>query len=114
MTRYFGFALADSMFSKATVIRRSILTVEQVKAKLEEGYVSCCNPSHVSTIQAAEKRFGLIVDIPATPPRVDVGPGDSVIVMGVRGLPRLTDRHEYSEEEVAQATFQFSEYIVTE
>lgn len=38
--------------------------------------------------------------------------GDSVVVMGVRGLPRLTDRHEYSEEEVAQATFEFHEYTV--
>ena len=50
--------------------------------------------------------------IPAQPPRVSVGVGDSVVVMGVRGLPRLTDRHEYTEEEIASATFSFSEYKV--
>lgn len=38
--------------------------------------------------------------------------GDSVIVMGVRGLPRLTDRHEYTEAEIAAATFEFSEYAL--
>jgi hypothetical protein len=32
--------------------------------------------------------------------------------MGVRGLPRLEGRHEYTEEEIAAATFSFSEYTV--
>lgn len=113
MTQYFGFALADSMFKDATEISRKNLTVDEVKVKLESGYVSCCNPSHVATIKAAAQRFDLVVDIPATPPRVDVSVGDSVIVMGVRGLPRLTDRHEYTDEEVASATFEFSCYSVT-
>ncbi|MBU3924918.1 hypothetical protein KJ854_03200 [Patescibacteria group bacterium] len=36
-----------------------------------------------------------------------------MIVMSVRGLPRLTDRHEYTEEEVAKATFAFSVYNVS-
>ena len=38
--------------------------------------------------------------------------GDAVVVMGVRGLPRLTDRHEYTSEEVASASFTFSLYTV--
>lgn len=38
--------------------------------------------------------------------------GDCEIVMGVRGLPRLTDRHEYTDEEIAEATFSFSIYTV--
>lgn len=58
-------------------------------------------------------RFGIDVPIPATPPRIELGSGDSVIVMGVRGLPRLTDRHHYTAEEVGKATFTFSSYTVS-
>lgn len=108
---YFGFALADSMFSDGLITRRT-LPIDEVKAfvESESGVVSCCNPSHGATIDAMNTRFGLGVAIPATPPRVSLQDGDSVIVMGVRGLPRLTDRHEYTDEEVAGATFVFSLY----
>ena len=51
--------------------------------------------------------------IPEAPSRVSLGSGDSVIVMGVRGLSRLTDRHEYTEEEIAKASFLFAEYRVS-
>ncbi|MEI8103745.1 MAG: hypothetical protein WCG84_02490 [Candidatus Moraniibacteriota bacterium] len=54
-----------------------------------------------------------MVAIPETPPRVAVGVGDSVVVMGVRGLPRLTDRHEYTAKEIASASFTFAQYSVT-
>jgi hypothetical protein len=110
---YFGFALADSMFNGDCDIRRRKLTADQVKREVERGVIEpCLNPSHSATIAAMRSRFGINLPIPATPPRVCVGPGDAVIVMGVRGLPRLTDRHEYTNEEVAQATFEFHEYSV--
>ncbi len=111
---YFGFALADSMFAAvgACTITRRTLTVEMVAEKVVRGVISCCNPSHEATISVMQVRFGLHVEIPASPPRVNLERGDSVIVMGVRGLPRLTDRHEYTEEEVAKAAFEFSEYTV--
>ena len=48
-------------------------------------------------------RFGIDVVIPEKPPIVSLHPGDSVIVMAVRGLPRLEGRHEYTPEEVAGA-----------
>lgn len=111
---FFGFALADSMFASvgSCNITRRPLTIEQVATKVAEGVTSCCNSSHGATIEAMCQRFGLDVEIPETPPRVNLAHGDAVIVMGVRGLPRLTDRHEYTSEEVAQATFEFSEYTV--
>lgn len=112
MKTFFGFALADSMFSGDCSIVRRKLTIEQVSERIAQGVEPCVNPSHAATIAAMRDKFGLDVAIPATPPRVCVGSGDSVIVMGVRGLPRLTDRHEYSHEEVAQATFEFHEYSV--
>jgi len=110
---YFGFALADSMFAGLgdTTIRRHSLTVDEVK-ELESSLIPCLNPSHEATIQAMRSRFGLDIQIPATPPRVALERGDSVVVMGVRGLPRLTDRHEYTEAEVAAASFAFTLYSV--
>ena len=112
MKTFFGFALADSMFSGDCQIVRRKLTVEQVEVEVANGVIPCCNPSHSATIHAMQSRFGIEVEIPAEPPRVELQVGDAVIVMGVRGLPRLTDRHEYSHEEVAQATFEFHEYSV--
>ena len=113
--KYFGFALADSMFSGSCDIRRRTLTADEVKAMAMAGELTpCLNPSHQATIDAMRSRFGIDVAIPETPPRVSLGVGDSVVVMGVRGLPRLTDRHEYSEEEIASATFSFSEYTIVD
>ena len=111
-TKFFGFALADSMFSGNCTIARRVLSVDQAKEMIAAGVQSCLNPSHQATIDAAKSRFGIEVQIPETPPRVVIGVGDSLIVMGVRGLPRLTDRHEYTEAEIAAATFQFAEYRV--
>lgn len=109
---FFGFALADSMFNGSVVISRYALDTNQVAMKIAQGIISCCNPSHLATIMAMREKYGFRIEIPETPPRVDLHQGDSVIVMGVRGLPRLTDRHEYTNEEIASATFQFSIYKV--
>jgi hypothetical protein len=109
---YFGFALADSMFSGECNIARTTMSAEQVHYAIKEGVVSCCNPSHIATIKAAKARFGITPAIADTPPQVALQKGDSIIVMGVRGLPRLTDRHEYTTAEIAQAAFAFSKYTV--
>lgn len=113
---FFGFALADSMLSDG-VIKRKTLDVDYAKYLIENHPYSdeltvCLNPSHVATIKAMEARYGIHVDIPATPPQVKLEHGDSLIVMGVRGLPRLTDRHEYTDEEIANATFSFALYTM--
>lgn len=111
--RFFGFALADSMFAgDSCTIKRQTVSVDAVRELVEMGVESCLNPSHVATINAMKARFGIAVAIPETPPRVSLGLGDSIIVMGVRGLPRLTDRHEYTEAEIAVATFGFTVYTV--
>ncbi len=114
MKTYFGFAVADSMFpcSAECTIRRRELDADTVRAIVADDVISCLNPSHRATIAAMRERFGIDVPIPETPPRVELAVGDRMIVMGVRGLPRLTDRHEYTAEEIAGADFRFSEYSV--
>ena len=110
---YFGFALADSMFSGDCKIERSILSVEESKDLIETA-IPCINPSHTATIDAMRGRYGIDVKIPESPPQVCLAEGDSLVVMAVRGLPRLTDRHEYTDDEVAKATFQFTRYNVVD
>lgn len=112
MKTYFGFALADSMFAGDCKIDRKVLSVEEVKDMVAKGVESCCNPSHLATINAMREKFGIDVMIPEKPPRVAIGSKESIIVMGVRGLPRLTDRHEYTVEEIEKAQFSFSVYTV--
>lgn len=115
MKTYFGFAIADSMFphsAECTILRRE-LDADTVRAIVADGVIPCMNPSHKATIDAMRTRFGIDVAIPEMPPRVEVQRGDRIIVMGVRGLPRLTDRHEYTAEEIEGAEFRFCEYRVT-
>lgn len=109
--RYFGFAFSASMLPPGEVaLRKRDLSVEQVSNLLDEGDVKfCLNPSHTATVEAARGRFGLKIEVPERPPRVDLQHGDSVIVMQVTGLPRLTDRREYTPEEIGSANFGFVE-----
>lgn len=109
---YFGFAIADGMFQGSCMIKRDELSIEEAQAKIQAGVNSCLNLSHKATIDAMQQRYQINVEIPETPPRVTLNPGDAVLVMGVRGLPRLTDRHEYTSEEIEGATFKFSLYTV--
>lgn len=115
MKTYFGFAVADSMFPGNCSVTRQSLSIEEAKEKIEAGIIPCLNPLHQATITAAQKRFGIVVEIPEKAPQVALEPGDSVIVMSVRGLPRLQEnRHEYTEEEIASASFTFGIWTVTE
>ena len=106
MATFFGFAVSDSMFQGDVVITRSVLSFEDAK-EIAEGAIPCLNPSHKATIDVMVAR-GITVEIPEKPPVVSLDSGDSLLVMGVRGLPRLTDRHEYTPAEIAGATFTFS------
>ncbi len=109
---YFGFALADSMFAGNCDIRRRVITPAEAREIVEMGVTPCLNPSHAATIAAMRERFGIEVAIPNCAPKVALEPGDGLIVMGVRGLPRLMDRHEYTRGEIEEATFSFSIYEV--
>ena len=113
MTTFFGFGLADNMFpADEAVIRRRSLTPEEAKAVIEQGVEPCLNPSHALTIGVMRNRFGVDVAIPAKAPIVNLRKGDRLLVMGVSGLPRLEGRHEYTEDEVAEAKFRFGLYTL--
>ena len=113
MATYFGFGVSDAMFQSHLTIIRQSLSPEKAKELIEAGVIPCLNPSHKATIDAMAQRYGISeVEIPATAPKVDLRAGDSLIIMSPRGLPRLEGRHEYTGEEVAKATFEFSVWHV--
>lgn len=116
MATYFGFALADSMFQNFdgdVEIRRNVLHPEDVRYLAMQGsLIPCLNAFHEATVTAMRERFGIDVEIPASPPQIVLERGDAVIVMGVRGLTRLTDRHHYTEEEIEAASFAFGLWTV--
>lgn len=110
---YFGLAMSDSMFPSDCLVKREPLTLEALKALLVEGNVEVClNSSHAATITAMEVKYGITVAVPAAPPKVALSKGDKLALFSVRGLPRLTDRHEYTEEEIASSTFVFGLWTV--
>lgn len=109
---YFGFAVADSMFPTTCTIRKQTLTSDQMKDRLQLGVEVCLNPSHQATIDAMKMRYEFVITIPEKAPIVSLKSGDSVLVMSVRGLPRLEGGHEYTTEEIEKATFAFSMYSV--
>lgn len=113
---YIGFNLADSMFDgeKSLILRRQ-LTFQEVQEYRRRGVISVVNVSHRNTIQEIERRYHISLPFPDAPPRVQLEAGDAIIVISSRGLPRKTGNvFEYTPEELQQATFSFSIYILLE
>lgn len=110
---YLGLAFSASMLPKETIeMVKKDLTIDEVFEAIRAGVEVCFNPSHQSTIDALREKHGIEVAIPETPPKVSLQSGDSIIVLQVGGLPRLTDRHEYTAEEIEAATFSFMKIAV--
>lgn len=114
---YFGFGISDSMLNgDLELTRKEIKDPGMVDHLLRnpnhvwaQETVICLNPSHKATINAMTSRYGIEgIEIPETAPIIKLESGDSLIVMSPRGLPRLQDRHEYTDQEVANATFNFA------
>ena len=107
MTDYVGFAISDSMFDGDVAISRRRLSPGEAKPLISSA-VPCVNPSHTSTIDALKRRYDVEIAVPQTAPVIKLKLGDRLVVIGVRGLPRLEGRHEYTQHEIEAADFGFS------
>jgi len=114
MPTFFGFGLADNMFPASCIVTRRELTPAAAKDIIEAGISPCLNPSHKLTIDAMGSRFGIVIEIPAKAAVISLKTGDSLLVMGVVGLPRLEGRHEYTQDEIDGAKFRFGLWTVSE
>jgi len=111
-TIFFGLAIADSMFEPTTTIRRQPLSADEVKTIVGSGRAtSACNASHANTLSALAAKHGIVISAQGAP-KVALKPGDSIVVMSVRGLPRLEGTAQYSDEQIAAATFVFGKWTV--
>lgn len=116
---YFGLAISGNMVNNLIQdnldhnlkVRR--LTFEEAEvefccASKGDQFSNCCNGSHVATLDALESLgFPAKIGLQERPPFASLAKGDSLLLMQVSGLPRLTDRHQYTAEEVANAKFTF-------
>jgi len=113
MTVYFGFAVADAMFTAPyCLVERTVLTLDEVRQAVADGVTPCFNPNHPATIDAMRQRFGISLPVPESAPTITLEPKDTLIVMSHRGLPRLEGRSEYTADEIDRAVFTFSRYRV--
>ena len=94
------------------ILRRNI-TFLQFRDYLRKGAISCLNPSHKNTIREIERRYEILLPTPDSPVRIKLRKGDTMIIITSRGLPRKTGNIiEFTEEELEQATFNFSTYTL--
>lgn len=100
------------MFPGECMIHRRPLSVGEAKSRIEEGVVPCFNPGHTATINLMRQRFGFDIPAPDGAYQVNLEKGDCLIVMSIRGLPRLTDRHEYTQDEIDNADISFGIYEI--
>jgi len=111
---YFALAFSGAMLPRRAIIVvvKTEMNLEELKKEMEEkikggvkiNYI--LNPSHKATIQVLQK-WEIPVEIPQTPSRVELSARDVLYLVQVTGLPRLTDRHEYTSEEINRAEWRF-------
>lgn len=109
---YFGLAIASSMFSNGQIIKKDNFPLTSENVALIEGAINLCNASHTATLEALYIRYGLKLVTPKTPPKVHLSNGDRLIIAEVQGLQRLTDRHQYTQQEIDNAVISFVEYQI--
>ena len=111
---YFALAFSGAMLPRRSIVvlLKKEMTLEELKKEIEEkikegikiNYI--LNPSHRATIKVLEK-WGIPIKVPEFPPTVGLENGDVVYIVQVTGLPRLGNRHEYTEEEIKKAIWRF-------
>lgn len=104
-TTFVGLAMAPSMFNENLVLSFEILTVNQVREILSQGYSSCCNPSHAASLTRLKEEFDLEVTIPEKAPFVELHTGDRVLAMSLKFDERKTEERTTTEVSTAKVSF---------
>lgn len=103
---YLNNALASSMLPDGVgLYPPCTMSAQEVMNELNYGFVHAGNPAHANTWHAAARLIGIPEVGEPKGGRVVLGHEDILIVVEVDGLPRET--REFSDEEIAQATFKF-------
>lgn len=114
MTTFISLAVSATMFPENGVISMVALDPEDMQEVLaNESIVSALNPSHITTIDAIRRRFGIELPIPERAPKVLLQDGDCVVIIQAQ-LPRLAEGEVHSDETVFQAPISFRRWTVGE
>ena len=112
-TTFIGLAIADGMFGENATVTRRPLSIDEARELIGAGVVSCCNPSHKTTLDALQTKFAITVPVPEKAPFVKLTIGDRVIVMSARFTRRLNEGETWTAEDVAKAEFKFGLWEVS-
>lgn len=115
---YISLASSATMFPVSGTILTSPLTPELIKARLAypDLITSTLNPSHATTIDVIQRRYGLTLPLPVLAPgqrapQVKLGPGDELFIVQAT-LPRLSEGEVHSDETVQSAPISFLRWRV--
>ena len=103
---YFNTALAAAMLPDGKMEIETLTDEKRVQGLLGECH-NVANPNHWNTLRAISKKLGVDVETTAKGGRIELRPGDQVLVAQINGLPPTRETREYTEEEVAKCTFSF-------
>lgn len=107
---YLNNALASSMLPDGVgLYPPCTISAKEVMGELKDGFIHGGNPAHANTWHAAARLIGIPEVGEPKGGRLVLGDEDALIVVEVMGLPRET--REFSDEEIARATFKFRFFL---
>jgi hypothetical protein len=111
MTTFISLAVSDTMFPEGTFRKRSVTAKAARDFLKSNSVVSAANPTHASTFDALNRKFGIDLPVPDKAPQISLVSGDQVLVFQAR-LPRLAEGEVHSQETVDSAVFNFSLWMI--
>ncbi|MEL7037266.1 MAG: hypothetical protein AAFO04_16820 [Cyanobacteria bacterium J06592_8] len=115
MNTYAGFAFSLQMkTTKVALFKVTTIESNPENWELIKNSIPVFNKGHIATIKAIKTRFYVDLSIPETPPSITLNADDIIYVIQVKGLARLVDRKEYTNEEIANASFSIEKVEVLE
>ncbi len=113
MATYVGLAVADGMFPESAEVTRRPVTLDEALEIVNAGVISCCNPSHKTTLEVLASKHGIVVPVPEKALFVRLSSGDCVLVLSARFPRRLNEGESWTSEDVEKAEFKFGLWEVT-
>ena len=114
MRVFFSIGLKNSMFgTHSDSLSASGISWPEVEKYVNDGLVYYLDESDRPAVDALNSKYGTSIEIPKTRPDVCVEGGDTIIVAEACGLPKLSKRRKYTDDEIDAVSFLFRKYMVS-
>lgn len=112
MTIYVSLAFSLTMVPECCdIVVKPISAEKAAKIISSQSVVSAINPSHMTTIDTIQRKYGIALALPDYAPKVFCKSHDEIIVIQAN-LPRLAEGERHSPLTVEHATIQFRHVTV--